>query len=88
MPQSTSVHHSRKRTATGPKVFEATAVVKFTVELTRSLEEAVESAKYFLEEELGFESARVFCVEKRPRGKRAHHNIRSGNLVALPGHRA
>ncbi len=88
MAQSTLVHHSRKRAATSPKVFEATAVVKFTVELTHSLEEAVESARYFLEEELGFDSARVFCVEKRPRRKRLRDHAAPGNVVVLSGHRA
>ncbi len=87
MAQSTSVHHSGKRTAGSRKVFEATAVVKFSVELTHNLEEAVESARYFLEEELGFESARVFCVEKPPRRRRARHPLGPGRLVALAGHR-
>ncbi len=88
MAQSTLVHHSRKRAATSQKVFEATAVVKFTVELTRSLEEAVESARYFLEEELGFDSARVFCVEKRPKRKQLRDQVAPGNVVVLSGHRA
>ncbi len=88
MTQSTSVHHSRKRTATSSKVFEATAVVKFTVELTRNLEEAVESARYFLEEELGFESARVFCVEKPSKRKRLRARGEPANLLVLSHHRA
>ena len=88
MTRSSLVHHSGKRTAPSPKVFEATAVVKFRVELAHSLEEAVESAKYFLEDELGFESARVFCVEKRPKRKGARHHALSGRVIALAGHTA
>ena len=61
--------HPRKRATANRKVFEATAVVKFSVELSPDLDDAVEAAKYFLEEELGFANPRVLCVEKRVAGR-------------------
>ncbi|MFI5394480.1 MAG: hypothetical protein ACHQ9S_03010 [Candidatus Binatia bacterium] len=63
-------HPIRKRPVPSRKVFEATAVIKFSVELSPDLDDAVEAAKYFLEEELGFANPRILCVEKRGRSKR------------------
>lgn len=53
----------------GGKVFEATAVVKFSVELSPDLDDAVEAARCFLEEELGFANPRILCVEKSLRSR-------------------
>jgi hypothetical protein len=64
MPQAGAEQLPRKRSSLPRKTFQATAVVKFEVELSLDLEDALEAAKYFLEEELGFDSPRVLCVEK------------------------
>jgi hypothetical protein len=69
MPQPGFEHHSRKRSVRGGKVFEATAVVKFSVELSPDLDDAVEAARCFLEEELGFANPRILCVEKSLRSR-------------------
>jgi len=60
-----------KRPVLPRKTYQATAVVKFQVELSPDLEDALEAAKYFLEEELGFDSPRVFCIEKSARKRKS-----------------
>ncbi len=64
MSQAGAEELVRKRPTLPRRTYEATAVVKFQVELSPDLEDALEAAKYFLEEELGFDNPRVFCVEK------------------------
>ncbi len=51
-------------------MFEATAVVTFQIELSPDLDDAVASARYFLEEELGFDTRRILCVEKPTKRRR------------------
>ncbi len=70
MPQASVEQTSRRRSALPRKIFQATAVVKFEVELSPDLEDALDAAKYFLEEELGFDSPRVLCVEIPGRGRK------------------
>ncbi len=60
-------------------MFEATAVITFKLELSPDLDDAVASARYFLEEELGFDTRRVLCVEQGATPRRCEKGPRSGN---------
>ena len=59
-------------------MFVATAVVTFQVELSPDLDDAVASARYFLEEKLGFDTRRILCVEQGATPQRCENGPRSG----------
>ena len=82
MPQAGVEQVARKRSVTSRKTYEATAVVKFEVELSPDLEDALAAAKYFLEEELGFDSPRVLCVEKARRRRPGNVKHKESNAQA------